>query len=85
MALLSGEVAYEPAEPGTFRHHLVAERGLPRWRADDLASIASAYDWGVGESVTDVVSRVGGGEPRSFAEFVKDHADRFTPDPPNPT
>ena len=28
--------------------------------------------------MTDVVRRVGGGEPRTFAEFVKDHANHFT-------
>jgi uncharacterized protein YbjT (DUF2867 family) len=71
------EVAYEPAEPHAFRDDLIAERGLPRWRADDLAFIASAYDEGEGESVTDVVRRVGGSEPRSFAEFVRDHASHF--------
>jgi len=27
--------------------------------------------------VTDVVRRVGGGEPRTFAEFVREHADYF--------
>jgi uncharacterized protein YbjT (DUF2867 family) len=37
------EVAYERAEPRAFRDGLVAERGLPRWRADELAFIASAY------------------------------------------
>lgn len=70
-------VAYEPAEPRTFRDILIAERGLPRWRADDLAFIASAYGEGGGELVTDVVHRVGGSEPRTFAEFAKNHADHF--------
>lgn len=79
------KVAYEPTEPRTFRDHLVAGRGLPGWRADDFAHIASAYDRDEGESVTDVVGRVGGSEPRAFAEFVEDYTDRFTPDPPNPT
>jgi len=27
--------------------------------------------------VTDAVRRVGGAEPRTFAEFAKDHADHF--------
>jgi uncharacterized protein YbjT (DUF2867 family) len=76
-ATIGKEVAYEPAEPRAFRDDLVAERGLPRWRADDLAFIASAYDEGEGELVTDVVRRVGGSEPRSFAEFVKDYANHF--------
>jgi uncharacterized protein YbjT (DUF2867 family) len=71
------EVAYEPAEPETFRDDLVAKRGLPRWRADELAFIASAYGGGTGELVTDVVRRVGGREPRTFAEFVGEHADHF--------
>ena len=77
-AAIGKEVVYEPAEPRAFRDSLVAERVLPRWRAEELASIASAYGGGVGEEVTDVVSRVGGGEPRSFAEFVGEHADHFT-------
>ena len=53
------------------------ERGLPRWRADELVFIASAYGEGEGESVTDAVRRVGGAEPRSFTEFAKDRADHF--------
>lgn len=76
-AVIGKEVAYEPAEPRAFRDDLISERGLPRWRADDLAFIASAYGGGEGESVTDVVQRVGGSEPRAFADFVKDHADHF--------
>jgi uncharacterized protein YbjT (DUF2867 family) len=76
-AAIGKEVVYEPAEPQAFRDDLVAELGVPRWRADDLAFIASAYGEGEGELVTDVVRRVGGSEPRSFAEFVKDHADHF--------
>ena len=77
-AAIGKEVAYEPAEPQAFRDNLIAERGLPRWRADDLAFIASAYDEGEGELVTDVVRRVGGSKPRSFfAEFAKAHANHF--------
>lgn len=71
------EVEYESADPRAFRDGLISERGLPEWRANDLAFIASAYDEGEGELVTDVVRRVGGGEPRSFSRFVKDHADHF--------
>lgn len=76
-AAIGKEVAYEPAEPEAFRDNLIAERGLPRWRADDLAFIASAYSEGEGELVTDVIHRVGGTEPRSFVEFVQDHASHF--------
>ena len=76
-AAIGKEVVYEPAEPQAFRGALVAERGLPRWRADELDFIASAYGEGEGESVTDAVRRVGGAEPRTFAEFAKDHADHF--------
>ena len=77
-AVVGKRVVYEPAEPAAFRAHLVAERGLPAWRADDLASIASAYGGGTGERVTDVVLQVGGSEPRSFAGFVRDHKDYFS-------
>jgi uncharacterized protein YbjT (DUF2867 family) len=76
-AAIGKEVAYEPAEPRAFRDNLLAERGLPRWRADELAFIASAYGAGAGELVTDVVYRVGGGEPRTFAQFVREHAEHF--------
>jgi uncharacterized protein YbjT (DUF2867 family) len=76
-AVIGKEVAYEPAEPRAFRDNLVAERGLPGWRADELAFIASAYGGGAGELVTNVVRRVGGSEPCSFAQFVKEHADHF--------
>ena len=77
-AVIGKVVAYEPVEPRAFRDELIAGRGLPRWRAEDLAFIASAYGEGEGESVTDVVQRVGGGKPRSFAEFAKDHAGHFS-------
>lgn len=42
-AAVGKEVADEPAEPEAFRDDLVAERGLPQWRAEELAFIASAY------------------------------------------
>ena len=42
-AAIGKGVAYEPADPEAFRDALVAERGLPRWRAEELAFIASAY------------------------------------------
>jgi len=71
------EVIYEDADPQAFREVLIAERGLPRWRAEELAFIASAYGGGVGETVSDTVARVGGSEPRSFAEFAKEHAEHF--------
>lgn len=76
-AAIGKVVAYQPAEPEAFRDALVAERGLPRWRATELAFIASAYDGGAGDLVTDVVRRVGGAEPRAFADFARDHADHF--------
>lgn len=76
-AAIGKKVTYESAEPQAFRDNLVAERGLPQWRADDLAFIASAYGEDDGELVTDVVHRVGGSKPRTFAEFVKDHANHF--------
>ena len=76
-AVIGKGVAYEPADPEAFRDGLVAARGLPRWRAEELAFIASAYGGGAGEEVTDVVRRVGGGEPRTFAQFVEEHADHF--------
>jgi uncharacterized protein YbjT (DUF2867 family) len=76
-AAIGKEVAYEPAEPQAYRDDLIAERGLPRWRADDLACLASAYSEGEGELVTDDVRRVGGGKPRSLAEFAADHANHF--------
>ena len=76
-AAIGKKVAYEAAEPQAFRDNLIAERGLPRWRADELAFIASAYGEGEAELVTDVVHRVGGSKPRTFAEFAKDHANHF--------
>ena len=76
-AAIGEEVFYEPAEPGAFRDELVAKRGLPRWRAEELAFIASAYREDTGELVTDIVRRVGGEPPRTFAEFANEHADLF--------
>ena len=76
-AAIGEEVAYEPAEPGAFRDELVAERGLPRWRAEELAFTASAYGGGAGELVTDIVRRVGREPPRTFEEFAKEHANHF--------
>jgi uncharacterized protein YbjT (DUF2867 family) len=76
-AAIGKEVTHEPAEPHAFRDNLIVERGLPRWRAEELAFIASAYGEGEGGLVTDVVRRVGGAEPRTFAEFAREHADHF--------
>ena len=69
--------SFTTAEPRAFRDNLVEERGLPMWRAEELAFIASAYGEGAGKLVADVVRRVGGSEPRSFAQFVREHADHF--------
>lgn len=76
-AAVGKEVSYAPADPHAFLEGLVSGRGLPRWRAEELASVASAYDGGVGEQVTDVVLRIGGTPPRSFAGFVNEYADHF--------
>ena len=43
-AVIGKRVAYEPAGPHAFRDGLISERGLPRWRAEELAFIASAYE-----------------------------------------
>lgn len=51
-AAIEKKVAYEPAEPEVFREGLISGRGLPRWRADGLAFMASAYKKGEGEAVT---------------------------------
>ena len=76
-AAIGKEVAYEAAEPQAFRDGLISERGLPEWRANDLALIASAYSEEEGETVTGIVRQVGGNEPRAFSRFVEDHSDHF--------
>jgi nucleoside-diphosphate-sugar epimerase len=52
-------------------------RGAKTRAMDELAFIASAYGGGVGETVTDVVRRFGGSEPRTFGGFANEHADHF--------
>ena len=47
-AAIGKEVAYEAEEPQAFCDEFLAEHGLPRWRADDPAFIASAYVEGAG-------------------------------------
>ena len=71
------EVIYQDADPQAFREVLITEGGLPQWRADEHSFIASVYGGSEGETATDTVARVGGSEPRCFAEFAKEHAEHF--------
>jgi uncharacterized protein YbjT (DUF2867 family) len=73
--LVGTAVAYEPLDPATFRAGLL-DAGIPAWRADDLAAIASAY--------TDADNAVAGdlpallGRPATpLARFLDDHRETY--------
>jgi uncharacterized protein YbjT (DUF2867 family) len=60
------------------RQGLVAA-GMPDWLADELIVLFGILRQNVQEQTTDTVGTLTGREPRSFAQFARDHAARFRP------
>jgi uncharacterized protein YbjT (DUF2867 family) len=51
--------------------------GMPEWLAGNLVTLFRLLRGGAGSEVTDAFQRVAGRAPRSFAEWVADHASAF--------
>ncbi len=70
-------VRYVPITPAAYRDRLLAA-GYPAWNAQAFADIDVAAGDQEFAQVTDTVARLTGRPPRSFAQFARDHADRFS-------
>ncbi len=70
-------VRYVPITPAGYRDRLLAA-GYPAWNAQAFADIDVAARDQEFAQVTDTVARLIGRPPRSFAQFARDHADRFS-------
>jgi uncharacterized protein YbjT (DUF2867 family) len=74
-ALVDRPVDYEAVTPDAFRDGLLAA-GVPPWRADDLAAIASAYTDDENVPAGDLSELVG--RPATGVEqFLSDHRERY--------
>jgi uncharacterized protein YbjT (DUF2867 family) len=71
-------VAYVDVPPADAHEGLVAA-GLPDWLVDQLDGAFALIRDGALEETTDCVRVLTGREPRSFAEFARDHAAAFAP------
>jgi len=71
-------VAYVDVPPPAARESLVAA-GMPDWLVDQLDGAFTLIRDGALEETTDCVRVLTGREPRSFAEFARDHAAAFAP------
>jgi uncharacterized protein YbjT (DUF2867 family) len=70
------EVNYVAITFEQFRQTL-AGLGLPSWLIAALVDLNQKLAGGVGSEVTNVVREVAGKEPRTFAEFAREHAAQF--------
>jgi uncharacterized protein YbjT (DUF2867 family) len=73
--LVGAPVRYEPLEPGAFRAELI-EAGIPAWRADDLAVIASAYTPADNAPADDLAALLGR-PATSLVQFLDDHRETY--------
>jgi uncharacterized protein YbjT (DUF2867 family) len=74
MAAVAGRaVEYRAAEPAAFRDGLLGT-GIPEWRADDLAAIATAYA-DDDNRVSDDLPAILGRPATSLERFLADHRD----------
>jgi uncharacterized protein YbjT (DUF2867 family) len=53
------------------------EAGMPEWNARAVTALYGVFAAGHAARTTDVVGRITGREPISFAQFARDHADAF--------
>lgn len=58
-------------------HDAFLRTGLPDWAAEGLISLFRKLREGVQDVTTDAVRRLTGREPRTLAEFLRDHAQVF--------
>jgi len=76
--VLGRPVRYLPVSDDAKRKTLLGH-GVPEWIADMLEEYAQAYASGWGDITTDTVADLLGRPPRDIADFIRDHADAFTP------
>lgn len=79
-AELGRPVSYTDLSAAEYEQAVVSA-GLPAWLGAEIGNIYSKgyYGTGKGARVTDMVRAVTGREPRSFRQFVRDHAAHFAP------
>jgi uncharacterized protein YbjT (DUF2867 family) len=70
------KVSYVHVPPEYARKQMLAA-GVPRWLADDMLILFASFREGYGAALSDAVKQVTGNRPRSFREFVRDHASAF--------
>ena len=70
---LGKPVRYVDLDPDRAHEHLLAA-GLPRWHADSIITDFRLFREGDGARVTDVVQRLCGRPPTSFAHYARDYA-----------
>jgi NAD(P)H dehydrogenase (quinone) len=73
--LVGAPVAYEPLDPAAFRAGLL-DAGIPEWRADDLAAIASAYT-DADNTVDAALPTLLGRPATPLARFLDDHRETY--------
>ena len=71
-------VEYVDLPIAEWRKSLVEKVGLPEFQATHLAAVAQDHKDGVFSAETDVVERIGGRPPLSFAQFVRNHIAEFS-------
>jgi uncharacterized protein YbjT (DUF2867 family) len=81
-AISYGEIAtvldadYVDVPPAAAREQLAAS-GMPEWLVDHLDRVFALIRDGAMEETTDTIRVLTGRDPRSFAQFARDHADAF--------
>lgn len=70
------EIKYVDVPPESMRQTLLGF-GMPAWQADGLVEDYDHYRRGEAAMMTSTVRDVTGKEPIPFAQFAKDHADKF--------
>lgn len=69
-------VVYVDVTPRQWKKEMLAA-GVPAWLVEDMLYLYGAYREGYGGAVSTAVRDVTGRDPRTFAEFARDHAARF--------
>ncbi len=74
---IGNPVEYVDLPIAEWRKILVEKAGVPEFLATHLAAVAQDHKDGVFSAETDVVERIGGRPPLSFAQFVRNHIAEF--------
>ena len=68
-------VEYVDVTPGQWKKEMLHD--LPEWLVDDMVVLYGIFRLGYGAAVSPAISEITGKPPRSFGDFVRDHAARF--------